>query len=185
MNGPAASSKSAKPCKLCSRQRMPIQALLSKPFNCKNSGFSYMEVMLAASILAVALVPIMRSAADLQNQAAAKQQDIESFWALQALSETVQAESFDDLISVAAVANGASTPTSYSDAAGSPQRRLIYIYAYDWNNSDADDDPLTIADPNLDADNNPFTGSSPDIELLWYRAQIENSTISWQGLIAP
>jgi len=147
-------------------------------------GFSYLEVMLAASILAVALVPIMRSATEIQNQAAAKQRDIETFWSLQSLSESLHAETFADLLNAAASVNSASTPTSYSDVAGTDKRRLIYLYAYDWNNSDGDNDPLTIADPNADGDNNPFTGATPDIDLLWYKASVENSNISWQGLIA-
>jgi hypothetical protein len=53
-------------------------------------------------------------------------------------------------LDAAALAVGSAVaPTSYSDAAGTPQRRLVFIARYDVDNADADGNGLTGGDAGL------------------------------------
>ena len=66
----------------------------------------------------------------------------------------------------ALAAGDATVPTSFSDSAGTNDRRLVYLSRYDGDNADADDDP--------------FTGVDDD--LIWVRVAIENSTQALETL---
>ena len=75
-----------------------------------------------------------------------------------------------------------STPSTYSDAAGPPDRRLVYVALYDVNDADGDGDVFTVLDENLDGDNDPYTGYAG---VLWVRVTVEDSVTALESLAAP
>ena len=96
--------------------------------------------------------------------------------------EGVLAEPQSLLITAAAAAGGKSTPSSYSDAGGAPNRRLVFISLYDADDGDGDGDVFTVPDPNVDGDNDPYTSYTG---LLWVRIEVEGSVTSLESLSAP
>ncbi len=115
-------------------------------------GLSYIEVLIATIILAVSLVPAVEAlrggifGADVHQAAAS------DHYHLAAKMESVLAEPYAALDAAAMAAGSETTPSSYSDAAGTPRRRLVYLSRYD-------------------GDTTSFTGT--DTGLLWVRAVIE------------
>lgn len=96
-------------------------------------GFSYAEVLLSVVLLAVLLVPAMQA---LQSGIAATPASAASpeLTGLQAKLEEVLAAPFSKVYGETYLP-GANTTTfaspAFSDAAGSPQRRVVVIYRYD------------------------------------------------------
>ena len=131
-------------------------------------GFSYIEVLAATVLLAIALVPALEAlqigilGAEVHREAA------EEHHHMVGKMEKVLAESFDQLDLAAAAAGNPSAPSSYSEAPGAFRRRLVYLSAYDADNADADNDP--------------FTGVDDD--LIWVRVVIENTAQSLETLTA-
>jgi prepilin-type N-terminal cleavage/methylation domain-containing protein len=123
------------------------------------SGLTLVEVLVAMALLAVLLVPAMRSlqtgivGADVHSDIAA------NHFRLTSRLEQLMAEPFVDLSDAAIAAGAPTTATSFSDAAGPPGRLLVYLSLYDGDNADADSDP--------------FTGT--DADLLWVRVDIEDT----------
>ena len=134
----------------------------------QESGLTLVEVLVTIVLLAVLLVPAINA---LQSGIVGAQVhgDVSaSAFRLTTRMEELLAESFASLSDAATAAGSRSTPTSYSDAAGSPGRLLVYLSPYDGDN--------------VDVDNDPFTGTDPD--LLWIRVEIENSVFSLQTVRA-
>jgi Tfp pilus assembly protein PilV len=142
----------------------------------QQQGFSYLEVLIASLLVAVALAPAIN----------ALQTGIMSTNIHQALTtqhyqrlkkmEELQAEPFDSLLAAAKTAANNTTATTYSDAAGSVDRRLVYIALYD-----ADANPFTVTDPNADGDNDLYTGGTAN--LLWVKVATEGNSQSLETLI--
>lgn len=145
-------------------------------------GFSYVEVMVATFILAIALVPALQSLQSGIQGVAIHESIATDHYQLVGKMEEVLAEPFANLLIAAATAANKTTLTGYSDTAGNPQRRLVFLSFYDAANSDGDADPFTIADANTDGDSNPYTGTDVDINLLWVRVEIENTIQSLETL---
>ena len=129
-------------------------------------GFSYVEIMVATVLLAVALIPAMdalqhgiQSSTVHENQTVAQYQ-------LTAKLEDVLAQPFGSLDAAATAAGSPTTITTYSDTAGSTNRRLVYLSRYDGDNADADNDP--------------FTGI--DAGLIWVRVELEATSKSIETL---
>ena len=134
----------------------------------QESGLTLVEVLVTIVLLAVLLVPAINA---LQSGIVGAQVhgDVRaSAFRLTTRMEELLAESFASLSDAATAAGSRSTPTSYSDAAGSPGRLLVYLSPDDGDN--------------VDVDNDPFTGTDPD--LLWIRVEIENSVFSLQTVRA-
>jgi type II secretory pathway pseudopilin PulG len=132
------------------------------------AGFSYVEVLIATVLIAVSLAPAMEA---LQTSIAAPtvtRSLTADQYHLKAKLEEVLAQSFVNLDNAGLTAGSPSTPTSYSDAAGSARRRLVFVSRYDGDNDDADNDP--------------FTGT--DAGLLWVSARIEGSATVLETLAA-
>ena len=149
------------------------------------SGFTYVEVLIATLIVAVALAPAidaLRSGVFSSMVA----QDLSSiqYRMLSAMEQTLTKDR-SELNSLAAAANGHANPTSLSDAAGTELRRLVYIGFYDLDDLDGDGDPFTIQDSNADADNNPYTGTGASISTYWISVRIENSGYEMATLSDP
>lgn len=110
-----------------------------------SEGFAYVEVLVAAVILVIALVP----ASDAMR-AATRQSDYarslmpQHYRALQAL-EITQARTFAELLAEANATAG-NSPSKWSDAAGTTNRRVVYIARIDFDNADADDNVTTGVD---------------------------------------
>lgn len=148
----------------------------------RQSGLTYVEVMVATAIIAVALIPAIQA---LQTSMLGSEvyatSTAEQYAALSKMEE-VLAEPQSALILAAAKAGSPLSPSSYSDAAAVPVRSLVYLGLYDPDNSDGDGNPFTVADPNLDGDNDPFTGYT---DLVWVRVAIEGSVTHIESLSAP
>ncbi len=129
----------------------------------RQAGFSYVEVLAASLIIAVSIIPATDALRNAVHVAAADGQATVNHYRLISKMEAVLADPFDTL---AAKAAGTSTATSYSDTAGSTDRRLVFIAAYDGDNADADDDPFT----------------DTDAGLLWVRVEVAGTATALQSL---
>lgn len=132
------------------------------------SGLTLVEVLITMVLLTVLLVPAMQAlrtsvtGAEVHADLAAQQ------FRLTSRIEELLAEPFANLESAASAAGGPGNPTTYSEAAGTPGRLVVYLSAYDGDNADADNDP--------------FTGG--DDGLLWVRVAVENSVLDLQTVRA-
>ena len=114
-----------------------------------NAGFSYVEVLVATVLVAVTLVPAIDAlssgimAGGVHGSAVIRQQ------ALQAKLEEVLALPFDDLDAEALAVGSYLTSTSYSDTAGSSDRRVVYLALFDVDDADSDGNALTGGEAGL------------------------------------
>lgn len=132
------------------------------------AGVSYVEALIAVVVLALALVPALE-ALQVAFSGSAVQADV-VLWQQQLATrmEDVLAEPFASLDEAALAAGNETTPSGYSDAAGGPDRVLVFLSRYDGDNADADNDP--------------FTGA--DAGLLWARVAVENTPYELTTLVA-
>lgn len=153
---------------------MSIMALSNKPLQ---QGFSYLEALIASTLIAIALVPALEA---LQtgilgtgiHQSLAVQHQLR----LQK-REILKAEAFANLLAAAKIAANKTTATTYSDPIGTPNRRLVYLALYD-----ADADPFTLIDANTDGDNDLYTGSTAN--LLWLRVETQGTGHGTETLLS-
>ena len=131
----------------------------------RQSGISYVETLAAAIIIAVSIVPATVAIRGAMNATQLDSRATVNHYRLMSTMEELLAAPFATVFAQAA---GPTTATSYSDAAGSVDRRLVFIAPYDGDNADADNDP--------------FTGTDPD--LLWLRVEIEGTVNAMQALKA-
>ena len=124
----------------------------------RNSGFSYLEVLIATLLIAVALVPMMDALRPGIHGSMLHKQRAEMHYALAGKMESLLAEPFADLDAAATAAGSENSPTSYSDP-GAEIPYQVFIWRYDADNADADDDP--------------FTGVETD--LLWIKVAVSGS----------
>ena len=147
----------------------------------RQSGLTYIEVMIATALVAIALLPAMDGLYTSMRGSDVVESSSNEHYAALALMEDVLAEPFSMLTAAAAGAGDGVTPSSYSDGSGAPARRLVFIALYDADNSDGDGDVFTVLDHNADKDNDPYTGYEG---LLWVRVEIEGSVTSLESLTA-
>lgn len=136
------------------------------PYNKSQHGFSYMEIMLATFLISVALIPALESLQVAQSGSDIHQALSVQHYHLMAKVEEVLAQPYNALETASLNAGGSTAPTTYSDANGVENRRLVYLFGYDGDNADAD--------------SNPFTGVDDD--LLWVRVEIEDSALRFETL---
>ena len=129
-----------------------------------DGGFSYVEILVAVVLLAVALVPALEALQTAVLGAGIHETHAVRHHRLTAKLEEVLAAPFSALEAAEAAAAGG--PTSYSDALGSPERRVVLLSGYDGDNADADNDP--------------FTGT--DSGLLWVQVQVEATSHALETL---
>lgn len=125
-----------------------------------------MEVLIAAVLLATMLVPLLESLHGASLATTAQEELAQQHLAMNGKLEDLLAQSFGALDAAALAAGNSTTPTSYSDLAGTANRCLVYLARYDGDNADADGDP--------------FTGVDED--LIWLRVMVENTALSVQSL---
>jgi Tfp pilus assembly protein PilV len=149
-------------------------ALPQKP---KEQGFSYVEVLVASALIAIALVPALKALqTGIMSSGIHQSLTTQHYQRLQTV-EALQAEPYANLLAAAQIAANKTTATSYSDATGTNNRRVVYLALYD-----ADADPFTLIDPNTDADNNLYTGSTAN--LLWVRVETEGAAQGIETLVS-
>ncbi len=133
----------------------------------RQSGLSYIEVLVATVLIALALVPMIEALGPGLQGSRIHLDQAEVNFALQGKLEQVLAESFDDLDDAAATAGDFSVATTYSDLAADVPH-AVFIWRWDVDNADADDDP--------------FTGGEDDI--LWVRVATVNGLVELQTLVS-
>jgi Flp pilus assembly pilin Flp len=143
---------------------------MKKPrrFRDRQSGISYIEVLIAAALIAVTLVPMMDAVRTATVSTGVHEEAAVQNLHLIATLENVLAEPFSSLEAAATAAGSESTLTSYSDLAGLSNRRLVFLSLYDGDNADADNDP--------------YTGT--DQGLMWVRVEIEGTAQAIETLIS-
>lgn len=144
---------------------------------CRQHGFSYIEVLVAVTLISIALVPALDALSSGIMSADIHQLLTTQHYQRLSKMEQLQTEDFMDLLVSAKTAGNKTTASSYSDAVGTSNRRLVYLALYD-----ADANPFTITDPNTDADNDPYTGSTSN--LLWLRVETEGNPQALETLIS-
>lgn len=127
----------------------------------RQAGVSYVEVLAAMILIALISLPALEALTAAVQGATANAESAESVNYLTGRFEEVLADSFSLLESEA---TGTAVPSSFSDAPGSDNRRLVFIAAYDGDNADGDNDP--------------FTGT--DDGILWLRIELENSPLAFE-----
>ena len=137
-------------------------------FRGRQAGISYIEVLIAAALIAVSLVPMMDAVRTATVSTSLHEDAAVQNLHLIATLEDVLAEPFSSLEAAATVAGSETTLSSYSDLAGSSNRRLVFLSLYDGDNADTDNDP--------------YTGT--DQGLMWVRVEIEGTAQAIETLIS-
>ncbi len=131
----------------------------------RQSGFSYIEVLIAAVLILISLGPMMDA---LRNATRGAHEDASTQnLHLTAMLEELLNEPFSSLEAAAIAAGNETVASSYSDLGGATNRRLVFLSLYDGDNADTDNDP--------------FTGVDPD--LMWVRTEIEGTLTSIETLV--
>jgi hypothetical protein len=134
----------------------------------KQRGLSYVEILIAMTILVVGLVPALDALRSATSGSELGEAIVTDQFRVSGALEDVLAEPFDDLDAAALVAGSPATPSNYSEAPGTPGRLLIYLARYDGDDADSD--------------GNSFTGG--DEGLLWVRAEIEGTQLANETLVS-
>lgn len=132
----------------------------------RQRGFSYVEVLVATTLIAVALVPMLDALRPGLQGAQIHAQHADVHFTLRGKLEQVLAESFDDLDAAALAAGAATTPTAYSDTAATVPHE---VFLWHWDVDDADND------------NDRLTGGEAD--LLWVRVATTDGQTELQTLV--
>ncbi len=133
----------------------------------REAGLSYIEVLVATLLIAVALVPMMEALGPGLQGSQIHRNRAEVNFALSGKLETVLAESFDDLDAAATAAGSYKIATGYSDLAAAVPHE-VFIWRYDVDNADGDGDV--------------FTGGEDDI--LWLRVATADGLTDLQTLVS-
>jgi len=147
----------------------------------RQSGLTLVEVLVAAVLIMAVLMPAVEALRTGMLGSEVLRSTSGEHYAVLSRMEEVLAEPYGTLTSAAAAAGSESTPSSYSDAAGPPDRRLVFVALYDAANADGDGNVFTVLDPDLDGDGSPYTGYAG---LLWVRVEVEGSITTLESLVA-
>jgi type II secretory pathway pseudopilin PulG len=152
-------------------------SIMALPKKSKERGFSYVEVLVATTVIAIALVPAINALqTGIQSTGIHQDLTVQHYQRLQKMEE-LQAEPYANLLAAAKIPANKTTATTYSDASGAINRIVVFMALYD-----ADADPFTLIDPNIDADNDLYTGSTAN--LLWIRVETEGTAQGIETLVS-
>ena len=126
-------------------------------------GSSYVEILIAVTLIAIAAYPATNALRGAGATAELGARSTVAYYRLTGRLESVLAEPVTVLEGAAA---GAAVPSVYSDAAGTPDRVLIFISAYDIDNADGDND----------------TSTGVDSGVLLLRGEVEGIDLSLEAL---
>ena len=130
-------------------------------------GLSYVEVLVAVMILSVALVPALDTLYAALHGGPVAESAVQFENRLATRMESLLAEPFGALDAAALAAGSETTPSSYSDAAGTADRVLVFLSRYGGDDADGN--------------GNPFDGT--DAGLLWVSVAIEGTPAQLTTLI--
>ncbi len=133
----------------------------------RQSGLSYIEVLVATALIAMALVPMMQALQPGLQGSKIHLDPAEFHFTLQGKLEQLLAESFEDLDAAATAAGAYNNGTHYSDMAANVPHK-VYLWRYDVDDADSDGDV--------------FTGGEDDI--LWVRVATSDGLTDLQTLIS-
>ena len=133
----------------------------------RETGLSYIEVLVATLLIAVALVPMMDALGPGIQGAQIHRERAEVHYALGGKLENVLAQAFDDLDAAATAAGDYKIATTYSDLAATVPLE-VFIWRYDVDDADGDGDV--------------FTGGEDDI--LWIRVATADGLVDLQTLLS-
>jgi type II secretory pathway pseudopilin PulG len=135
----------------------------------RQSGFSYMELLVATLLIAIMLVPALDAMQSGIQGSGIHTQLAQNQYRMISKMEQTLALPFSELLQQADLVADPKVliPAPFSDAAGTASRRLVFLSRYDGDNADGDKDP--------------FTGT--DAGLLWVRVTIENSPRALETVI--
>jgi type II secretory pathway pseudopilin PulG len=127
-------------------------------------GFSYVEILVAIVLIAVCLIPALKSLSPAFFGIMEREKLGSNYLAVRSKLEEVLAASYRDLEIAAQDAGGPLVPSSLSEPAymTSDGRQIVlqvYLSGYDADNADGD--------------NNRFTGT--DEGILWVKVQVDGS----------
>lgn len=126
----------------------------------RRAGFSYVEVLIATVLVTLALVPILEALEVGVRAGVVHEEELTRHYRARTRMEEVLARPFGELVAEEqAAAGGASV---YSDAPGTPERRIVLLSTFD-----ADDD------------------GQPDENILHVRVEVEATTHALEALTAP
>jgi len=135
-------------------------------------GFSYVEVLVASLLLAVALLPALDALRTAGQSIPHLEGGVIENFHLLAKMEEVLSKPFHELDQHAQALGGIGTPSAYSDVAGADMRRMVYLSRYDGDNADMDDDAFTGGDPGLVIVRVEIEGTSQRLESLVSRGDL-------------
>ncbi len=117
------------------------------------AGFFYTEVLVAVALIALALVPAMDALLPGVAGSAFHETTAEDHYQLTGKLEQVLAEPFANLEIAADAVGDPTIQTGYSDviayADGRQIMRNVFLFRYDGDNADTDNDPFTGTDEGL------------------------------------
>ncbi len=113
----------------------------------RQSGFSYVEVIIGTLVLTVALLPALDALRAGMLSADVDESITAAYVRLRDKTELVLAQPFYAL--ALEETNAAGAPSAYSDAVTTPGRRLVYLYRHDGDDADGDADPATGTDAGI------------------------------------
>ena len=108
------------------------------------TGFSYVEVLIAALIVALALNTLSDAVITSGQSTQLSQQTIERYYRVLQMHERVLAQSYSALDAEAVALADPNAASSYSDGT-----TAVYLSRYDGDNADDDSNPFTGVDANL------------------------------------
>jgi hypothetical protein len=104
------------------------------------AGFSYVEVLLATALLALALVPALEALEIGVRGSGVHEAELALHYRAFGALEEVLAQPFSDLEAEAISAGGAAS--AYSDPPGTPDRRVVTLTGYDADGDTVEDSGL-------------------------------------------
>lgn len=121
--------------------------------NNPQAGFSYLEILVVILLMTILLVPATNAIRTGMTGVSFGEASAVEYLILQSKMEQTLKEPFVSLDAAAAAAGSPSIPTSYSDTVttsdGRQYDRSVYLWPYDGDNADHDNDPFTGTDAGL------------------------------------
>ena len=108
-------------------------------------GYAYVEVIIAALVVMVAVVPAAEALRSVAAGSVLQRELVAQKYAAMATMETVLAEPFSVLQAEADATKGLAG-SKYSQSLGAPNRQVVMVAPYDVDNADKDGNPLTGTD---------------------------------------
>ncbi len=106
-------------------------------------GYAYVEVLIAAIVLAGALVPASEALRNVMQNSTQASDQIELYYEAYGAFEMLLAQPYGQLNSEAVATGGTVPSNALSEPPGTPNRILVWVARHDLDNADGDDDPLT------------------------------------------